>query len=190
MKKIMFLLLLAMMITLSGCEKEKQAGENETKQEEDGSSSHLWEEIVKAETQTISGETESGSIETENESKEAENLTLPILDEINENTTVGTAGSSLRAVQSAVKLLDWGTNTDLDPQEIWEATIAWLSNKGNDEQVEFAEKMEAVDDAYQKLLKEGAEELLSAAGCEDTAYPWSDTPVESIEAIMDAVGLR
>ena len=33
-------------------------------------------------------------------------LTLPILDEIDADVTVGTAGSSLLAVQAAVKLLD------------------------------------------------------------------------------------
>ena len=35
-------------------------------------------------------------------------LTLPILDEIDADVAVGTAGSSLLAVQAAVKLLDWG----------------------------------------------------------------------------------
>lgn len=115
---------------------------------------------------------------------------LPILDEISQNTTVGTAGSSLTAVQSAAKLLDWGCATGLDPEEIKAATVAWLSDKGNDEQVEFAAKMESVDEAYHNLLGEGAEDLLAAAGCEDSAYPWSSTPVEPVEAIMEAVGLR
>jgi len=117
-------------------------------------------------------------------------ITLPILDEIDEHTKVGTAGAYMTAVQSAVKLLDWGTGTGLDPKEIREATIAWLSDKGNDEQVSFAEKLKEVDDAYQKLLGDDAEELLESAGCGDADYPWSDGPVDSIEAIMDVVGLR
>lgn len=33
-------------------------------------------------------------------------LELPILDEINQNVSVGTAGSYMTAVQAAVKLLD------------------------------------------------------------------------------------
>lgn len=41
-------------------------------------------------------------------------LTLPILDEIDTSVTVGTSGSSLLAVQAAVKLLDWGVNTGDD----------------------------------------------------------------------------
>ena len=44
-------------------------------------------------------------------------LTLPILDEIDRNVTIGTSGSSLLAVQAAVKLLDWGVNTGLGADE-------------------------------------------------------------------------
>lgn len=117
-------------------------------------------------------------------------LQLPILDEINRNTTVGAAGAYLTAVQSAVKLLDWGTATGLDAEEIKAATVAWMADKGNDEQAAFAEKLTEVDEAYKQLLQDGAEELLISAGCEDAAYPWSDVPVESIEAVMEAAGLR
>jgi len=56
-------------------------------------------------------------------------LTLPILDEIDTSVTVGTSGSSLLAVQAAVKLLDsagcedveitWGS----DPVEPVEAIM-------------------------------------------------------------------
>ena len=62
-------------------------------------------------------------------------LTLPILDEIDRNVTIGTSGSSLLAVQAAAKLLD-------------------------------------------------------SAGCEDVEITWGSNPVESVEAIMQAAGLR
>ena len=119
-------------------------------------------------------------------------IQLPILDEINQNKSVGTTGAYMTAVQSAVKLLDWGTTTGLDPQEIKDATVALLADKGNDEQVAFSEKLTAVDEAYQKLIGEKADamELLESAGCADAAYPWSDAPVESIEASLVTVGLR
>lgn len=117
-------------------------------------------------------------------------LELPILDEINQTVSVGTAGSYMTAVQAAAKLLDWGTNTGLDPAEIRVATINWLMDKGNDEQVAFSDKLALVDDAYQKLLDDGAEDLLSSAGLENIERNWGNQPVESIEAIMDAVGLR
>ena len=117
-------------------------------------------------------------------------LELPILDEINQTVSIGTAGSYMTAVQAAAKLLDWGTNTGLDPAEIRETTVNWLMDKGNDEQVAFSDKLALVDDAYQKILGDGAEDLLSSAGLESAECDWGDQPVESIEAIMDAVGLR
>ena len=117
-------------------------------------------------------------------------LELPILDEINQAVSIGTAGSYMTAVQAAAKLLDWGTNTGLDSAEIREATVNWLMDKGNDEQVTFSDKLALVDDAYQKLLSDDAEDLLSSVGLEDVEHNWGNQPVESIEAVMDAVGLR
>ena len=46
------------------------------------------------------------------------------------------------------------------------------------------------NEAYQKLLTSEAETLLSSAGIDDTERFWTDSPVEPIEAIMEAVGLR
>ena len=91
-------------------------------------------------------------------------LELPILDEINQTVSIGTTGSYMTAVQAAAKLLDWGTNTGLDPAEIREATVNWLIDKGDDEQVAFSDKLALVDDAYQKLLSDDAEDLLSSVG--------------------------
>lgn len=117
-------------------------------------------------------------------------LELPILDEINQAVSIGTAGSYMTAVQAAAKLLDWGTSTGLDPAEIREATVNGLMDKGNDEQVTFSDKLALVDDAYQKLLSDDAEDLLSSVGLEDVEHNWGNQPVESIEEVMDAVGLR
>ena len=117
-------------------------------------------------------------------------LELPILDEINNNVTVATAGSFMKAVKAAADLLDWGVNTGLDPEEIRQATISWLAEMGNDAQTEFTEKLAQVDEAYRILLEDGAEDILSSAGVENAGYPWSDQEVETIEAIMEAAGLR
>ena len=54
-------------------------------------------------------------------------LTLPIMDEIEQNMTIETAGSSLLAVQEAAKLLDWGENTGLGTDESSEAASTWLA---------------------------------------------------------------
>ena len=116
-------------------------------------------------------------------------LTLPILDEIDARVTIGTAGSSLLAVQAAAKLLDWGVNTGLDTDEISDAASTWLASK-NDHLTDCLQKLELVDNAYQKLLTDEARELLDCAGCADVEIIWGSDPVEPIEAIMQAAGLR
>ena len=55
--------------------------------------------------------------------------------------------------------------------EIKKETVSWFSDKGNSEQ------------------GPDAKELLEQAGCDDAAYPWSDAPVETIEAIVEVVQL-
>ena len=116
-------------------------------------------------------------------------LTLPILDEIDETVTVGTAGSYMLAMQAAVKLMDWGMNTGLGTDEISEAASPWLGGK-NDDLSGGLKKLELVDDAYQKLLTDEARELLDSIGCEDMEITWGSTPQEPVEAIMRAAGLR
>ena len=116
-------------------------------------------------------------------------LTLPILEEIDRNVTVGTSGSSLLAMQEAAKLLDWGVNTGLGPDEISDAASTWLAAKNND-LTDCLKKLELVDIAYQKLLTDEARELLDSAGCEDVEITWGSDPVEPVEAIMQAAGLR
>ena len=116
-------------------------------------------------------------------------LTLPILDEIDRNVTIGTAGSSLLAVQEAVKLLDWGVNTGLGADEISGAASTWLAAKNND-LTDCLKKLELVDEAYRKLLTDEARELLDSAGCEDVEITWGSDPVEPVEATMQAAGLR
>ena len=116
-------------------------------------------------------------------------LTLPILDEIDASVTVGTAGSSLLAVQAAVKMLDWGVNTGLGTDEISGAASTWLAAR-NDDLADHLQKLALVDEAYQKLLTGEARELLDSAGCAETEITWGSDPVEPIEAIMQAAGLR
>ena len=116
-------------------------------------------------------------------------LTLPILDEIDASVTVGTAGSSLLAVQAAAKLLDWGENTGLGTDEISNAASTWLAARNND-LTDCLKKLELVDEAYRKLLTDEARELLDSAGCENVEVTWGSDPVEPVEAIMQAAGLR
>lgn len=112
-----------------------------------------------------------------------------VLDEINTNIQPGTAGNGMNSIKTAAHLLNWGVGTSMTTDEIKKETVSWLSDKGNSEQVEFSNKFASVYDAYQKLLGSDAKELLEQAGCDDAAYPWSDAPVETIEAIIEVVQL-
>ena len=116
-------------------------------------------------------------------------LTLPILDEIDTSVTVGTSGSSLLAVQEAAKLLDWGENTGLGADEVSDAASTWLAARNHD-LTDCLKKLELVGEAYRKLLTGEARELLDSAGCEDVEITWGSDPVEPVEAIMQAAGLR
>ena len=176
---------------LTACGQSGQVEETKETVQEEGTEQITEEAAIDLESEPEETQVVLETEETGNDIEALEEDSgFPILDEIVKNVQVGTAGSFMTAVQAAVKLLDWGTTTGLDTEEIKGATVAWMMDKGNDEQVAFAEKMALVDEAYQKLLGEDAEELLTSAGCEDAAYPWSDSPVESIEAVMEAIGLR
>ena len=112
-----------------------------------------------------------------------------VLDEIDLDIQPGTAGNGMNSIKTAAHLLNWGVGTSMTTDEIKKETVSWLSDKGNSEQVEFSNKLASVYDAYQKLLGPDAKELLEQAGCDDAAYPWSDAPVETIEAIVEVVQL-
>ncbi len=112
-----------------------------------------------------------------------------VLDEIELDIEPGTAGNGMNSIKTAAHLLNWGVGTSMTTDEIKKETVSWLSDKGNSEQVEFSNKLASVYDAYQKLLGSDAKELLEQAGCDDAAYPWSDAPVETIEAIIEVVQL-
>ena len=112
-----------------------------------------------------------------------------VLDEINTEINPGTAGSGMNSIKVAAHLLNWGVGTSMTTDEIKKETISWLSDMGNSDQVEFSNKLALVYEAYNKLLSSDAEQLLESAGCTDAAYPWSDSPIETIEAIIDVVQL-
>ena len=112
-----------------------------------------------------------------------------ILDEINTDIKPAITGNDLVSIRVASHLLNWGVGTNMKVEEIKKEVVEWLSDKGNDEQVMFSKKLACVYEAYQKLLGSDAEKLLASAGCDDAEYPWSDSPVETIEAIIEVVQL-
>lgn len=116
-------------------------------------------------------------------------LSLPILDTVESEVALGTAGSSLRAVKTATELMDWAVDTDLEMEAIENAAAAWLNAKG-DAKEECRLKLELVDNVYQELLTAKAQELLDTAGCADTPITWGREPLPPVEAVMRGAGLR
>lgn len=113
-----------------------------------------------------------------------------VLADIAKNVQVGAAGSSLKAVPYAVKLLDWGAASTMTQSEIKPAVAAWLSGKGNDEQVSFSQQMDLIDTTCQTLMGSGARDLLDSAGCQNVKGGWPVQASDRIEAVLEAVGLR
>lgn len=172
MKKVLLILAVLASVLLCACGAKTLPAEDESKPVQDA------------------GDVQPGTGDTADTPDGGQTIDLPILDQVDKTVQVGTAGSSMTAVQGAVQLLDWGVGTGLGADEIKAAAEQWLAAKDETARSEMLEKLANVDSMYQKLLQPGAESLLESAGCADAAYPWSDGPVDSIEAIMDAAGLR
>lgn len=166
MRKRAFLLIaaLAMAGTLCACERQSTGvmkttdGKEQTVSEKEKVIDNNVEQIVGNTNENM--ETESVRSNKENAKGELTN----ILDEINTDIQPGTAGTYMNSVRVASHLLNWGVGTSMEIEEIKSQVLAWLSEKGNDEQVAFSRKLSSVYDAYQELLGSDAEELLASAG--------------------------
>lgn len=162
MRKIIVLFSFAAMMSLAACGTGSAKNSDSTATEQITETTTDTEESEEA-TEDITEANDSGTTETPGTEEETteqipdneqgdSNISMPVLDEIDQLVTVGTAGSYLKAVQAAVKLMDWGVGTGLGADEIKDAASAWMAGKSATEQEEFVQKMEMVDDAYIKLL--------------------------------------
>ena len=196
MKKLHVILIAATMsLALCACGTEAtgsmsitETGEQQTVKQNTGTEQADTEEnSLKQDTEKTTSEiSESQQTQT----KKSSYLELDkVLDEINTEIKQGTAGSGSTSIKVAAHLLNWGVGTSMTTDGIKEETVNWLSDKGNSEQVEFSNKLASVYEAYNRLLGGDAKQLLESAGCDDAAYPWSDSPVETIEAIVEVVQL-
>lgn len=113
-----------------------------------------------------------------------------LLDDFGTRIQSGSAGSSLRAVAQAARLMDWGMSTGMTDAQISAATADYLAALDEDAKALYLMQIDSLDYAYKQLLQPGQEELLSEAGCADAAYPWSDSPIPAVESLMTALGAR
>ena len=117
---------------------------------------------------------------------------IALLDDIEANLPIGVAGSSLKAVPFALKLIDWAQNTPLDDDGVKGAVLSWLLNKGNDKQAAFSEQFALAYSAYRTLTSGNeteAADLLDSAGCTDRDA--SPLPAESLpraETLKNIIG--
>lgn len=116
-------------------------------------------------------------------------LTLPILDEIDSLPAGAFDSAQSAAVQAAVSLLTWGASTGLGAEEISEAASTWLAERTLD-LTDCQNRLAQVDSAYQTLLTDDARKLLDSAGFTNIQITWGHEPIASVEAIMQAAGLR
>lgn len=113
-----------------------------------------------------------------------------LLDDFGTRIQSGSAGSSLRAVAQAARLMDWGMSTGMTDAQISAAAADYLAALDEDAKALYLMQIDSLDYAYKQLLQPGQEELLSEAGCADAAYPWSDSPIPAVESLMMALGAR
>ena len=113
-----------------------------------------------------------------------------LLDDFGTRIQSGSAGSSLRAVAQAARLMDWGMSTGMTDAQISAAAVDYLAALDEDAKALYLMQIDSLDYAYKQLLQPGQEELLSEAGCADAAYPWSDSPIPAVESLMTALGAR
>lgn len=102
----------------------------------------------------------------------------------------GSAGSSLKAIAQAARLMDWGMDTAMTEEEIFAAVDFFLSSLDETALAEYMTQLSLLDASYQQLLLPGQEELLETAGCADSRYPWTDMPIRCVETFFTAAGLR
>lgn len=112
-----------------------------------------------------------------------------VLDEIDDDAQPGSAGSSLKAAVIAANMLNWAEATQMSDDEVRQATLDWLSPKGNDVQSEFSMKLGSVYDAYKTLISADSEGLISDAGLDCEVGQWGYEPYSSIETVAETVGL-
>lgn len=113
-----------------------------------------------------------------------------LLDDFGTRIQSGSAGSSLRAVAQAARLMDWGMSTGMTDAQISAAAADYLAALDEDAKALYLMQIDSLDYAYKQLLQPGQEELLSEAGCADAAYPWRDSPIPAVESLMTALGAR
>ena len=113
-----------------------------------------------------------------------------ILDCVTWNVRPGSAGCSLRAIQVASALLDWGTETGLSDDEIYSAVGCYMDTLDSDGLSLYLESILNVYDAVYSLRDGDTGELLEEAGVTESYYPWNERAFRAVEMVSYGSGAR
>lgn len=127
-----------------------------------------------------------GKERTQDEEKEQ---LLAILSDLSNNLHPGTAGSSLTSVRLAADLVTWAATAKMDKKEAAEIVMNWLKEQSPDIRRAFQEKVESVSESYGKIIRDGASDLLNAAGIKKDTSNLGSRLKELVETILASGGL-
>ena len=111
-----------------------------------------------------------------------------LMADFKDKVQVGTAGSSLKAAEQAVRLINWGISTQMTDEEISKTVGEYLAGLDSDQKEGYLLQMDLLADTYRQLLTPGQEGFLESAGCADSGYPWGSEPIPAVEAFFEATG--
>lgn len=114
---------------------------------------------------------------------------LAILEDLSENLHLGTAGSSLTSARLAASLVAWAATTTMDKREAAAVVLEWLEVQSPQIQAAFREKIASVSQSYGQIVKDGAADLLDAAGVEKDMSNLGSRLKELVEAVLSSGGL-
>ena len=112
-----------------------------------------------------------------------------LMADFKDKVQVGTAGSSLKAAEQAVRLINWGISTQMTDEEISKTVGEYLAGLNSDQKESYLLQMNLLDSMYQQLLTPGQEGFLESAGCAGSGYPWGNEPIPAVEAFFEATGV-
>lgn len=114
---------------------------------------------------------------------------MRILDDLSENLHLGTAGSSLTSAKLAAELIVWASNTTMDKKEAAAIVAEWLQKQTPEIQKAFQEQIASVSESYGQIIRDGAADLLEAAGVEEDLSNLGTRLKELVEAVLNSGGL-
>ena len=118
---------------------------------------------------------------------EEETLLAELLTQIDNTMQPGTAGSSLTAAFLAATMLDWSRSTTLDRETVTQITETAIETARTDHPMTFAEKMQSIYSAYERLMTTEGEGLLSDCGYTGDGYPWTAEDAAALQWVFETV---